>query len=46
MQTIGFDLMITTGPMETAETVYCWLHSIRYDQPMRLRIVTPAALYL
>ena len=30
-------LTITTGPMETTEHVYCWLHTIRYDQPMRLR---------
>jgi hypothetical protein len=46
MQTIGLDSMVTTGPMETTETIYCWLRSILYDQPKRLRAVTPAALYL
>ena len=38
--------MVTTGPKEFTETDYCCLHTIRYDQPKRLRNVTPAALYL
>jgi hypothetical protein len=38
--------MVTTGPKEFTETHYCCLHTIRYDQPKRLRNVTPAALHL
>jgi hypothetical protein len=38
--------MVTTGPIKSTETVSCWLRSLRYDQPICLRNVTPAALQL
>ena len=46
LQTIGLDLMVSMGPIETAENSL-FVVNIRYtDQPMRLRNITPAALHL